>query len=184
MNKRTIGLAILFTAALFLGGCGKNYRTAMVEGNIAAQTADQRISATLMKRYQEDMSMSALGISADTYLGNVYLVGEYESETQRSNAVAIAQRVEGVKRIDTFILPKKEDPTCHATDNMRIREEVKAALIRDSQIWSTHLEVKTVQCQVVLIGLVGSSTEISKSIGHARSVPGMRGVKSFLRVAN
>jgi hyperosmotically inducible protein len=44
------------------------------------------------------------------------------------------------------------------------------------------VEIKTVQCHVVLLGIVGSTAERDKIINHAKSVPGVRSVKSFLRI--
>lgn len=184
MNKRTIGLAILFIAALFLGGCGTIYKAALDERSLSTQAADKKISATIIKRYVDDDDMAVLGISPYTFTGKVYLVGEYENSTQKTKAVSIAKGVEGVTNIVTYLLPKKEDPSCKMGDNLKILGKVKTALIGDGDIWSTNVEVKTVQCQVVLLGLVGSSSEISKSIAHAKATEGVRSVKSYLRVAN
>jgi hyperosmotically inducible protein len=43
------------------------------------------------------------------------------------------------------------------------------------------MDVKTMQCTVVLWGLVGSKAEVDKAVGHAKSVEGVKQVKSFLR---
>jgi hyperosmotically inducible protein len=59
---------------------------------------------------------------------------------------------------------------------------VDAKLIADDRIWSTNVDVKAVQCNVVLLGIVGTQQEISRSVAHARSVPGVRSVRSYLRV--
>jgi hyperosmotically inducible protein len=62
-----------------------------------------------------------------------------------------------------------------------ITSQVKTKLIGDKEIWSTNVDVKTVQCNVVLLGVVGSKKEIDKAIAHTKSVKGVRGIKSFLR---
>ena len=61
--------------------------------------------------------------------------------------------------------------------------KVKAKLIGDEDIWSTNVDVKTVQCNVILVGIVGSKEEITKAISHAKSVEGARKVTSYLRTA-
>jgi osmotically-inducible protein OsmY len=45
-------------------------------------------------------------------------------------------------------------------------------------------DVKSVQCNVVLYGFVASENKIKKAIVHAKSVEGVRSVKSFLTSAN
>jgi len=55
-----------------------------------------------------------------------------------------------------------------STDNMAITSEVKSKLIEDKDIWSTNVDVKTVQCNVVLLGVVGSQKEIDKAVAHTR----------------
>jgi hyperosmotically inducible protein len=67
--------------------------------------------------------------------------------------------------------------------NLELTAKVKAKLIEDDDIWSTNVDVKTIQCITVLWGLVGSETEISKAIAHAESVKGVEMVKSFLQSA-
>jgi hyperosmotically inducible protein len=56
-------------------------------------------------------------------------------------------------------------------------------LIADEDISSTNFEVKSLQCHIVLLGLVGSNIQIREAIAHANSVEGIRSVKSFLTVA-
>ena len=56
-------------------------------------------------------------------------------------------------------------------------------LIGDKNIWSTNITIRTVQCRVVLLGIVGSKIQINRAINHAKSVQNVRSVKSFLRSA-
>ncbi|WP_432735986.1 BON domain-containing protein [Maridesulfovibrio sp. FT414] len=185
MNKCiAVFLMITMLAVLPLTGCGTIYKAAMDERSVGQQTADATISGTIMKRYLDDDEVSVMGIEPYTFMGQVFLVGEYETAAQKSKAIAIAESVEGVKGVTTYLLPKKEDPTCETSDNLGILASVKKELIADGDIWSTNVEVKVVQCQVVLLGLVGSQTQVDKSIAHAKAVEDVRGVKSYLRVSN
>lgn len=183
MNKRIIGFILLVFFLVSLSGCGTVYKAAMDERSISQQTADASISASIMKQYLDDDDVSVMGIEPYTFNGRVYLVGEYENSTQRSKAIAIAKGVEGVTGVTTYLLAEKDDPNCGTTENLGILANVKKALIGDSDIWSTNVEVKVVQCQVVLLGLVGTSAEVTKSIAHAKAVEGVRSVKSYLQVA-
>ncbi|WP_461210961.1 BON domain-containing protein [Desulfocurvus sp. DL9XJH121] len=184
MYIRMIGCALIVALAMAAAGCGTIYKAAVDERSLSRQASDKTISATIMKRYYDDADMSVLGIEPYTYTGHVYLVGEYENATQKAKAVSIAKAVEGVAGVTTYLLPAKDDPACGTTENLDILAGVKAALIGDGDIWSTNVEVKVVQCQVVLLGLVGSEAEVGKSIAHAKAEEGVRAVKSYLRVAN
>jgi len=93
----------------------------------------------------------------------------------------IASDVESVKSVTTYLLPKKKGDCCETSDNLAIIAKVKARLIKDKEIWSTNIKVKSVQCNVVLLGIVGSKAEIHKIIDHIKSVEGVRSVKSFLK---
>ncbi|MGE4296430.1 MAG: BON domain-containing protein [Desulfovibrionaceae bacterium] len=183
MNARIATLFLALALALTATGCGTVYKAAVDERSLGTQKADKTISATIMKRYLDDADMSVLGIEPYTFTGHVYLVGEYASAVQQTKAVSIAKAVEGVTGVTTYLLPEKDDPACGTTDNLGILAKVDAALIGDGDIWSTHVEVKVVQCQVVLLGLVATQAEMDKSIAHAKAVEGVRSVKSYLRVA-
>jgi len=128
-----------------------------------------------------DETAKFLDVSSYCYTGNVYLVGEYETENQKERAILIARGVKGVASVTPYMLPKREVKGCGSTDNLVITSEVKSKLIGDKEIWSTNVDVKTVQCNVVLLGVVGSKKEIDKAIAHTKSVKGVRGIKSFLR---
>jgi hyperosmotically inducible protein len=64
-----------------------------------------------------------------------------------------------------------------------IAGKVDAKLTADKDIRSTNIDVKVVQCNVVLLGIVRSGEEIAKATAHAKSVAGVRNVTSFLMSA-
>ncbi|MGZ3606419.1 MAG: BON domain-containing protein, partial [Syntrophales bacterium] len=64
---------------------------------------------------------------------------------------------------------------------LAIRGKVDAKLVADKDIWSTNIDIKVVQCNVVLVGIVKTSREIAKATAHAKSVEGVRSVTSYLK---
>ncbi|MGE5843850.1 MAG: BON domain-containing protein, partial [Syntrophaceae bacterium] len=48
------------------------------------------------------------------------------------------------------------------------------------EVRSTNIDIKTLQCHVVLLGIVASSDEIDRAIIHARGAEGVPRVQSFL----
>jgi len=177
----SITAALLLLSAVF--GCTTIYKAAVDERDVKTIASDKKIETTIIKRLFEDDSVKVLDISTYCYDGKVYIVGEYETGTQKSLVTQIAKNVEGVKSVSTYLLPKKIDHPCGTKENLEITAKVKTALIKDKEIWSTNVEVKTIQCAVVLLGIVGSEQEIRKAIAHAKSVERVRSVKSYLKSA-
>jgi hyperosmotically inducible protein len=83
--------------------------------------------------------------------------------------------------VTPYLLAKQKNGACGTTKNLQLTTKVKTKLIGDKEIWSTNVNVKTMQCIVVLWGTVGSQEEVLRSIGHAKSVEGVKKVRSFLR---
>lgn len=182
--KKTYYLLVCFMVLSFLNsGCGTVYKVAVDERSVRTQASDEKITLAIRKKIADSDQAKFFDVSTSCYDGDVYLVGEYETLAHKKEAVKLARSVEGVKSVTTYFLKKKKDDFCGSTDNLGLVAKLKAKLIKDTDIWSTNIQIKTVQCHLVLLGFVGSQTEIQKAIEHAKSVPKVRGVKSFLRVA-
>lgn len=181
--KKVVKLIPFFCLFLVASGCAI-YDAAVDERNVSTIASDTTIKGTIVKKFYDDDKIKSLDISTGCYRGHVYLVGEYDSAVQKDRAIKITKSVEGVKSVTTYLLPKKKGDLCGTDENLAIVTKVKAKLVGDKNIWSTNIDVKSVQCNVVLYGLVGSQIEINKTIAHAKSVEGIRSVKSFLKPAN
>jgi hyperosmotically inducible protein len=175
---------VVLLAVMAVTGCGTIYSTAVDERDMSTIASDTEIKGAIVKKFYDDDKIKSLDISTGCYRGHVYLVGEYDTTEQKSRAIKIAKGVEGVKHVTTYLLPKKKNDSCGTDENLEIVGKVKAKLVGDKEIWSTNIDIKSIQCRVVLYGLVGSKKEINKAIAHAKSVEGVRGVKSFLTSAN
>jgi hyperosmotically inducible protein len=158
------------------------YKSAVDERSLGDQYDDQSITMSIRGKFTEDEKIKYFDISTYVYNGHVYLVGEYETADQKNQAVKLARQVEGVKSVTDHFLPKKEDEACGTTANLKLVAKVKKNLIGDGDLSSTQIEVKALQCNIILLGLVGSANEISKATAHAKAVEGVRSVKSFIRI--
>ncbi len=175
-------LCVIFLA--MSPGCAMIYCTVVDERDVRTISADTKIKALLLDAFLQDDTVKTFDISKHCYYGHVYLIGEYDTEKQKKRAIKLARNIEGVKGVTTCLLQKKEGDSCGITNNLAITAKVKAKLIKDGNIWSTNIDIRTVQCNIILCGLVGSKKEIQKAIAHAKSVPGALSVKSFLKVAH
>ena len=170
----------ILIAAILITGCTTIYKSAVDERSLGEQYDDEKITMAIRKKFNDDPQIKYFDISTYCYNGEVYLVGEYDTVSQKNQAVKLAREVKGVKSVTDYFLPKKKDDTCGTTDNLKLSTKVAADLIGDKEISSTKIEVKALQCQIVLLGLVGSADQIDKAIAHAKSVEGVRKVKSFI----
>lgn len=179
-------LLVLIIVAAFAGtmlssGCAV-YDVAVEERNAGDWANDEKISFMIEQKYLEDDLVKYMDFDAYCYEGHVYVIGEYESHAQKDRAVAIAKSVEGVREVTTYMFAKRAHDYCGTTDNLDIYRQVKQLLIADNDIWSTNIDVKTVQCNVVLLGIVGTHKEKADAYAHATSVKGVRNVKSYITV--
>jgi hyperosmotically inducible protein len=163
-------------------GCTTIYKSAVDERSIGEQYDDEKITMAIRKKFSDDEKIKYFDISTYVYNGHVYLVGDYDSVDQKNQAVKLAGEVEGVKSVTDYFLPKKKDDTCGTTANLKLSTNVKIKLIGDKDISSTQIEVKALQCNIILLGLVGSDNYIKKAIASAKAVEGVRSVKSFLKI--
>ncbi|MEF2231636.1 MAG: BON domain-containing protein [Pseudodesulfovibrio sp.] len=171
----------LLAGFLLLNGCAA-YDVAVEERTAGQWVDDNNIALTIEKEFLADDLVKYLDFDAFCYRGHVYVIGEYESREQVERAVKIAKDVQGVRQVTTYLLPKKEDSGCSTMDAIEIHQKLKQKLVGDKSIWSTNINIEVLQCNVVLLGIVGSRTEKAAAEAHAKSVKGVRGVKSFLIV--
>ncbi len=175
-------------ALLVLCGCTlavrSTYGVAVDERKVGTIASDEQIKLNIQERLLEDDAVKFRDISTFCYNGHVYLVGEYGSKEEREKALEIARGVSGVRSVTHYLLPKNAGDTCGWTDNLEIGSRIKAGLIGDEDISSTQIDVKAVQCHVVLLGIVGSKQEIERVIAHTKGVYGLRGVTSYLKAAH
>ena len=189
--KKMLCFALLLTVSLLILGCttiastaGTSiYKVAVDERKVVTIAADTKIMIAVLTKFIDDDLVKAQDISIFCYDGHVFLVGEYELKEQKKRSLEIAKSVEGVKSVTAYLSPKSLDNSCSTLDNLAITTKVKIKLISDKDILSTNVDVETVNCTVVLLGIVGSKQEIEKVVTHARNVTGIHGVKAFLKTA-
>jgi hyperosmotically inducible protein len=178
--RRGIYFLIASLVVSMAQGCAI-YDAAVDERNVQTIVDDTGIKAEIFKHFVNDDIVKAMDITTTSYQGHVYLIGEYENPKQKGRAIELAKSVEGVKSVTPYFLEKQEHHECGTAKNLELTTKVKTKLIGDKEIWSTNVNVKTMQCIVVLWGTVGTQDEIIRSIGHANHVEGAQKVRSFLK---
>jgi len=169
-------------AILSLSGCGTIYKASVDERDVGTFVDDGRIESSVRARIINDPVVKLRDMSVNSYLGTVYLVGEFDADQQKMRAVRLAKEVDGVRRVTVIPFQKREDPTCGTTDDLSLYARIKARLVEDQDVWSTQVDVKVVQCNAVVLGLVKSQNDANRIIAHANAVPGVYTVQNYIRV--
>jgi hyperosmotically inducible periplasmic protein len=165
-----------------LVGCGTIYKAAVDERDVGTFVDDGRIESSARARFISDNTVKLRDVSVNSYLGTVYIVGEFDSDTQKMRAVKLAREVSGVRKVVVVPFPKRDDPACGTADDLALYAQIKTALVEDSSIWSTQVDVKTVQCNAIILGLVASQRDADKIVRHVNEVSGVRTVQSYVRI--
>ncbi|MDR3639808.1 MAG: BON domain-containing protein [Humidesulfovibrio sp.] len=182
--RRNILLILLCLFLLpSLTGCGTIYKAAVDERDIGTFVDDGRIESSVRARFISDETVKLRDVSVNSYLGTVYIVGEFESDAQKMHSVKLTREVSGVRKVVVVPFPKRDDPTCGISDDLALYAQIKATLVEDSSIWSTQVDVKTVQCNAIILGLVANQRDADKIVRHVNDVSGVRTVQSFVRIA-
>lgn len=181
MRRMLILFSFLFLLPV-LTGCGTMYKAAVDQRDVGTFVDDGRIESSVRALYINDGLVKLRDVSVNSYLGTVYVVGEFESDPQKMRAVKLARQVEGVRKITVVPFAKRDDPTCGTADDLALYAKIKKLLVEDGDIWSTQVDVKTVQCNAVLLGLVASQREADAIVRHVNSVEGVRTVQNLVRI--
>ena len=182
--RRYLSLLVLLIVMAFSGCAFVVYDVAAVaedERKMGTLVSDEVIEAKIREAYLKDDATKLRNISPFCFNRSVYLVGEYETEQEKEAAIAIAKSVKGVQSVELYLLPKANDALCTRTNNRALSAKVKIKLIRDKDVSALNVQVKSVQCRTVLLGIVSSQQEIDKAIADAEATEGVREVVSFLR---
>ncbi|RPH44158.1 MAG: BON domain-containing protein [Desulfobulbaceae bacterium] len=77
---------------------------------------------------------------------------------------------------------QKQEGTGEYVDDTVITAKVKAAIMGDSSLKATEINVETFKGVVQLSGFVISNADINKAVEHARKVEGVKSVKNDMRL--
>ena len=155
------------------------YKTSVDERSIGHILNDKKLSGLIMTELVKDDMTNLLDVTAECFFGYPFVVGECNNLEEAQRIMDIAQRITEKQPIP-YLVKKGGVEDCNPALNLKISTEVKARLVADKKIFATNVVVKSVQCQVVLLGVLGSKESILAAIEHSEKVEGVKTVHSFL----
>lgn len=178
-------LSACSTAILAIRGATSGYTAYEIISDlrgIESQVEDPVIKVRIRSRFDKIEKLKDLPVDIFVYDGHVYLVGQVEGVDQADRMAALARGVNGVRQVTTYLLRGKGINIDALAADALLSVEVKAKLISQAGVNSTQIDVKTVQGNVVLMGIVGSSVIALKAEQLARETSGVVQVKNYLQV--
>ena len=186
---KTISLWLIVATSCITCGCSVQsavrkgvetiYKTSVDERSIRHIINDKKLSGLIMAELIKDDMTNVLDVTAECFFGYPFVVGECNNLEEAQRIMDIAERITGKQPIP-FLMKKGNEEKCNPVLNLKISTEVKARLLADKKIFATNVIVKSVQCQAVLLGVLGSKEAILSAIEHSEKVEGVKKVNSFL----
>src|SRR5262249_26085757 len=144
---------------------------------------DARITASVKAKFAKDDLVKARNIDVDTDQGQVSLRGTVTSQIEADRAVQLAQGVDGVRNVRSYLktepentsstgdslkneanktedsLKRTADTAAEKTKDAAITAKVKLKLAKDKNVTASDINVDTNNGEVTLNGTVGSRAE-------------------------
>ena len=191
MTRSSFKIAMVSTLLLSpcLGGCavavvgglaaagGAGYEAAQergVNGTYSDMNTTAEINNTLNNKYGN--------ITTTVYAGKVLLTGSSPTPQAKFQAEQIARQTPGVATMfDEIQVAPNEDAEGLAKDAW-ITAQVRSNLVFDADIRSGNYTIETDHQSVYLMGSARSQAELDKATQHARYVPGVQRVVSYVDI--
>ncbi len=176
---------LLATLVLGLSGCvvstisGAASKERPVGRSIDDTSAGMAIGARLRRYAGGDLS----GVRVAVEDGFVLLSGNVPTPELRLEAEKLAWTAPKVVKVANEIeVSGKRGFMGNAKDRW-ITTQVRSRLLTDKSVRSVNINIETRNQVVFLLGLVRTEGEIKRAAGHARLVPGVKKVVSYLTIA-
>lgn len=202
MKRLIQGFEFVLLIAILVSGA------AAIADDSQTDASDTAITEAIQAKFAGDSLLADATISVDTDSGFVTLNGVVKSAEQIARAEELATTVEGVRQVSSNlkvdsaseattvneeIQEDREDIPAQVSENPQmdpamatvdtvITENVKKKMSDDADLSGDNIEVDTADGVVELNGTVQSQKEVDQAIQIAKTVDGVKKVKSNLVV--
>jgi hyperosmotically inducible periplasmic protein len=181
IQSRSIRAALVVAVALFTTVACASTRT---QKSMGEQIDDTMITTKVKAELIGDPLTKAHEIDVEVFKGRVQLNGFVRTEAMRTQAVALARRVNGVVAVDNNLKLKQsgERTDGDVVDDNTLTASVKSALASDTRTNAFRINVEIRDSVVLLAGFVNSSEGRTAAGEVARAVKGVARVDNQLAV--
>lgn len=146
------------------------YEAAMDERSTKQQMQDSILAGHAQAELYKHKEIRPLQITAYSYFGTLYLVGEYDSQDQLRAIYEAMDNVKGKKGIVSRLYIKEEQSGADYIKAQAMWAQLEAQLMADFDVTSSPLEIEVVQGNIILLGVISDKAERDRIVAHAKSV--------------
>ncbi len=132
---------------------------------------------------QADPDM-AVQIDVNVHEGRVLLAGQVDKPETRVMAVKIAWQQPNVVEVINEIKVTESESVGEYVHDAWLAQKLRNTLLVDSHVRSINYNIDCVAGTIYLMGVAQDQTELQRVIDHARDIPYVRNVVSFVRLKN
>lgn len=145
---------------------------------------DSGITAKAKAALVDNDAIKSTDISVKTHQGVVTLSGFVTSQDQAEKAVAVVQKIEGVKSVSDklHVRDSKSSSMKGYAGDAATTSEIKAKLLADDIVPSRNVKVETTDGVVQLSGHVATQAQSDRAESVAKAIEGVKSVKNDLKV--
>lgn len=145
---------------------------------------DSGITAKAKAALVDDDAIKSTDISVKTHSGVVTLSGFVTSQDQAEKAVAVVQKIEGVKSVSDklHVRDSKASSMKGYAGDAATTSEIKAKLLADDIVPSRNVKVETTDGVVQLSGQVANQAQSDRAESIAKAIEGVKSIKNDLTV--
>ncbi|TCS64902.1 BON domain-containing protein [Varunaivibrio sulfuroxidans] len=189
--RRGAANGLLF-ALLALGGCtplglavGAGAATGVAayeERGVDGAARDLRITGGILDLWlRADYHLPA-EVGLEVYDGRAMLTGQVHDEKIRTEAVALAWKVDGVRDVINDIIVTDKGSLLDTARDSWITAQLKTELTFDKSVMAINYAIETVGGTVYMIGIAQNQGELDRVLAHARSIAYVRAVVNHVRI--
>ncbi len=195
ISKKTLQIVLIFNLFINFTACtpfvsnamyGKNiydvYAIGVDKRDILTIGSDAWIIAQIKSFLAKEHFINSLDIGVESFYGYVYLVGEFLDKKELKKAFKYAKSVSGVRKVTIYGAFINQRKNCDFLQDTTISANVKTAFMGDEDIVSSNIHVHTLNCKVVLLGIVKNDYVKERAIKMVEKM-GYKAV-SFIKALN
>jgi osmotically-inducible protein OsmY len=181
--------AVLFGLVFALSGCGVVVGAGAGVGVAASQerglegkARDLKIEVQIAEAWLRTDHTYSVRMSIEVYEARVLLTGVVDDEKVRADAVRLAWTIDGVKEVLNEIQVHGGGDIVDFARDAWITASLKSTLTFDENVLAINYAIETVNGIIYLIGIAQDQKEMSRVLGHARSIKYVRKIVNHVRI--
>lgn len=181
--------ALLSIAALSLSGCaavvavaGLKAGTTVVQERPVGQAIDDLTMKTELVARLAGQNPTYQSVTTRVVNGVVLMTGSVQDQTAKDEAARIAWDIQGVRNVGNELDVQSGVSVGDYLNDVRISDQLRTKVLTDRSIAWVNYNVTTTNGNVYLMGIAKDQEELDRVTLHARTIPGVKKVVSYVEV--